>query len=312
MNSFCFYVPGAYTLKIRMKSWNKRLGLFCYHIVPTYFLSCFIAGFPLWAYLVTIVAFYTLYEIGYIYNDAETIKKEVSPSLRLTDAELQYYERNKWTVYVFRLFFFSVLFFMELSILGTSVLLAFCLILAELVVFLIYNNVRGRKSLPVFFFLELGKYVPFAFLHQIQNKISLWAALFCIYAFPNTVERLAFKRYGFVWMQRLLPNEKALLLFRLLFSSCILIVCYTVEQMRTFLPLFIFLFCFRLLAWLNKNFKSIIKMISVCLASYNGGKYLKKQLNSILSQLGDDDEIVVSDDGSTDNTVDVVNSGGVE
>ena len=54
-------------------------------------------------------------------------------------------------------------------------------------------------------------------------------------------------------------------------------------------------------------------MISVCLATYTGGKYLKKQLNSILSQLGDDDEIVVSDDGSTDDTVDVVNSeGGVE
>ena len=310
MNSFWFYVPGAYTLKIRMKSWNKRLGLFCYHIVPTYFLSSVIADFPIWAYLVAIVAFYTLYEIGYIYNDAETIKKEVNPSLRLTDADLQYYERNKWAVYVFRLFFFSILLFTGLSILGTRVLLSFFLILAELLVFLLYNNVRGRKSLPVFFLLELGKYVPFAFFHYVQTNLFVWVAVVCIYAFPNTVERLSFKRYGFVRMQRLLPDEKALLLFRLLFCSCMLVVCCIVGQMRIFLPLFIFLFCFRLLAWINKNFKSIIKMISVCLATYTGGKYLKKQLNSILSQLGDDDEIVVSDDGSTDDTVDVVNSEG--
>lgn len=43
-------------------------------------------------------------------------------------------------------------------------------------------------------------------------------------------------------------------------------------------------------------------MISVCMATYNGRKYLKEQLDSILSQLGPDDEVIVSDDGSTDGT----------
>lgn len=47
--------------------------------------------------------------------------------------------------------------------------------------------------------------------------------------------------------------------------------------------------------------------ISVCIATYNGELYLKEQLHSILSQLGTDDEIVVSDDGSTDSTLDIVN-----
>lgn len=47
--------------------------------------------------------------------------------------------------------------------------------------------------------------------------------------------------------------------------------------------------------------------ISVCLASYNGEKYIKEQINSILSQLKQDDELIISDDGSSDKTIAVVN-----
>ncbi|MFQ6792060.1 MAG: glycosyltransferase family 2 protein [Thomasclavelia sp.] len=47
-------------------------------------------------------------------------------------------------------------------------------------------------------------------------------------------------------------------------------------------------------------------MISVCMATYNGEKYIKDQLLSILSQISDNDEIIISDDGSTDNTKDIV------
>ena len=47
-------------------------------------------------------------------------------------------------------------------------------------------------------------------------------------------------------------------------------------------------------------------MISVCLATYNGESFLKEQLTSILKQLGDDDEVVVSDDGSTDLTLTIL------
>ena len=47
-------------------------------------------------------------------------------------------------------------------------------------------------------------------------------------------------------------------------------------------------------------------MISVCIATHNGERYVKEQLESILSQLGPDDEVVISDDGSTDKTIDVI------
>ena len=49
-------------------------------------------------------------------------------------------------------------------------------------------------------------------------------------------------------------------------------------------------------------------MISVCIATYNGEKYLRQQLDSILAQIGKDDEIVISDDCSTDGTLELLQS----
>lgn len=47
-------------------------------------------------------------------------------------------------------------------------------------------------------------------------------------------------------------------------------------------------------------------MISVCVATYNGEKYIEEQLNSILKQLSEYDEVVISDDGSTDHTIPII------
>lgn len=43
--------------------------------------------------------------------------------------------------------------------------------------------------------------------------------------------------------------------------------------------------------------------ISVCLASYNGAAHVREQVDSILADLGPDDEVVVVDDASRDGTV---------
>lgn len=48
--------------------------------------------------------------------------------------------------------------------------------------------------------------------------------------------------------------------------------------------------------------------ISICIATYNGSKYIREQIDSILPQLGESDEIIISDDSSTDNTLEIVRS----
>ncbi len=48
--------------------------------------------------------------------------------------------------------------------------------------------------------------------------------------------------------------------------------------------------------------------ISVCMATFNSEKYLELQINSILSQLGKNDELIISDNGSSDRTIEIIKS----
>lgn len=50
------------------------------------------------------------------------------------------------------------------------------------------------------------------------------------------------------------------------------------------------------------------RMVSVCIATYNGENYIYQQLESILKQIGDGDEVIISDDSSTDRTLEIITS----
>jgi glycosyltransferase involved in cell wall biosynthesis len=49
-------------------------------------------------------------------------------------------------------------------------------------------------------------------------------------------------------------------------------------------------------------------MISVCMATKNGAPYLREQMDSILRQLSAGDELIISDDHSSDHTVSLIQS----
>lgn len=49
-------------------------------------------------------------------------------------------------------------------------------------------------------------------------------------------------------------------------------------------------------------------MISVCMATFNGEYFIKEQIDSIINQISDCDELIISDDASTDNTINIIKS----
>ena len=49
-----------------------------------------------------------------------------------------------------------------------------------------------------------------------------------------------------------------------------------------------------------------INKISVVMTSYNGEKYIREQLDSIITNITENDELIIGDDGSTDNTISII------
>lgn len=49
-------------------------------------------------------------------------------------------------------------------------------------------------------------------------------------------------------------------------------------------------------------------MISVCMPTFNGEKFIRQQLDSILNQSVSIDELIISDDSSTDSTIEIIKS----
>ena len=49
-----------------------------------------------------------------------------------------------------------------------------------------------------------------------------------------------------------------------------------------------------------------MKKVVVLLSSYNGEKYIRRQMDSILNQSYESIELIIRDDGSTDDTVSII------
>ena len=56
----------------------------------------------------------------------------------------------------------------------------------------------------------------------------------------------------------------------------------------------------------DKRAFMVDKMISIAMATYNGEKYIREQLDSILAQTFQNWELIISDDSSTDSTVKII------
>ena len=56
----------------------------------------------------------------------------------------------------------------------------------------------------------------------------------------------------------------------------------------------------------DKENKILSDKCSIVMATYNGEKYLREQIETILSNMRDYDELVISDDGSKDNTIKII------
>ena len=96
-----FCVPLVYLFRTRP---HAVVSLFFTHLLPIVFLYGMQTGFTVQTLalsLSTLLIVECVYEIGYIQNDTETVKRDDSPTWRLNGTELDFYYQHKRVVYIF-------------------------------------------------------------------------------------------------------------------------------------------------------------------------------------------------------------------
>lgn len=185
--SLVFFLPGAYTKHSRHKYLKNIFGFSMKYFLP-------ILLFLAWrdhSFLRLILGFvltYDLYEIGYIENDCETIKKEDNPTMRLSAEDFAFYERYKVIIYLARVVI-AIAIGLYLLIWDSVNLLIVSFPLLLIPIYLIYNRIRCRWNLILHAILMFIRYyapvliatryfcwtdvLAFLFVYPIKGMIEL-------------------------------------------------------------------------------------------------------------------------------------------
>lgn len=275
-----FYIPYMTTIQTHYHSINKVIVYFITYVIPE-FLIVFFQNYSMhidWKlyliFIISFTSFVNLYEIGYIYNETETIKKETDPTKRLNEEQLAHYESRKIFIYMER-FFVTVLLNVALAFLvsKTSLLLFSLEEVITLAVFFLYNSVRGgRITQAIYFLLSSLKYLAPVFC--FSEKINLSIVLSCIFCFPivRTLEykahygsesnvNLFFRKYIIKYDINRIPIFRVFATFVILMCAILLYIFRICNMIPIILCAYMFLYRFFL--WsavkLGANFKGYLK-----------------------------------------------------
>lgn len=197
-----FFIPFVFTKRTRYNSANKIAVYFITYLIPLFMIS-FLQGYPqsfssvsfYLSFFLALVSYVNLYEVGYIYNECETIKKEKNPTKRLADSQLEFYEKHKAFIHAERFIVSIVLNLLLLFFISKKSVLFFSTAeLATLLIYYIYNNVRGKITQFVYFFLSMMKYSSLIFINSEKLSLSVFIAAVFVFPIVRTMEYKA--HYG--------------------------------------------------------------------------------------------------------------------
>ena len=218
-----FYIPFAYLYGVRLRSVPKLLSWLLLYILPTAFYS----ALDVLSYTLVLFATFTLYELGYMFNDSIAVQHESQPSLRLTDTQTAYFFAHRYLI-IFTRLLIAALCLALLSLLHSFTPSLLCALAIMLILFTYYNRWRNRYNVFLYIWLVFSRYIPFMCL-AAHNGID-YILLFVSYPLLIGLERFSMPAYRWPFMRRLIPNEEAKARFRVAYYVLALLVlvpyCY--------------------------------------------------------------------------------------
>lgn len=180
-----FYCPLFYAYRSR---YNQKYGLgilgFTFkYLVPTSLVVFLSKIFDVTNMGIGLFLIYNLYEIGYIQNDCETIKREEFPKLRLSSLEIQFYERQKSFIYLVRCIVGMLLSYLLFSRGLNPIYILFIWLLIP--TYLLYNSMRNKWNLIIHAVLMFIRYYGLVLI--ATNRFVFIEALCVLFLYPVPV-----------------------------------------------------------------------------------------------------------------------------
>jgi len=179
-------------------------------------------------YLLLTLLVYSLYEVGYLWNDTYTIRKEKNPTLRLNHKELAYVLSHKSTIYEIRLLLavFITLYVLMEHDWSTGSLRAILAAWSILLVYALYNTVRGHLSFVLHLLLLMLRYTSAWLLVSKGSLLSMLMLTLFIFPLPIMMEIVAKGKFGITYRftSWYLKDYSKRYLFRLKYYSLLCLV----------------------------------------------------------------------------------------
>ncbi|PSL01252.1 wbuO protein [Cecembia rubra] len=254
-----FVIPFYYLSYSRLKSLPEKLSLVW--IYPL-FLMVFLFGFyqleinpHFFSFFLAFVAWISIYEIGYLENDALTIKKEAHPNFRINQEDIDLINKNfrriAWIRILIFMGFTSSLYHFNFCSIEQIVWFVSIVIFARFF-FYLHNVIRSRWNIISYFFLCLSKYWVFPILYLgLGHGFDPYLIVLCCFPVLRTIEHAVKPKYKISWLKKLVGS---LDVFRVKYYSIVLLFSFLISCGFSFTPILIYsiayFYIFRLGVWM--------------------------------------------------------------
>lgn len=257
-----FILPFVYLFNSRFPRRVERISWILINPIALFLVTCLLSDLSLnnhiLLFVLAFLAWQSLYEIGYIYNDVFTTKKEVDPTLRLGKREAIFIKRRFALIVAFRLVIvalasLSVFWLDQYKSLDLNVLWFFGILGLSGLAFVAHNSIRNQFNIITFGVLSATKYsaLPLLMVAEGQEIVGLLVSL-TMFPLVRTLEHATKNKYSVDWLRKIVGD---LSLFRVKYYvvalglACVAYWFIADDNVAVFIPVYSYFLVYRIVVW---------------------------------------------------------------
>lgn len=271
LSPYKFFIPGFYLFISRLKTVPEKISWVAVNPIPIFVVSCIVSDglafiFPLpflFCFAAGFLAWQSMYEVGYLQNDAFTIDRELTPTLRVSEDAVAYIRLNFYRILLVRLVITACLVWAMCAIsyeYGLPVNLKdyIAVLIVGACSFVCHNSIRSRANIITYFFLSCSKYLALPVLFFLEGNFLLFMlVVVMVFPFIRTLEHGRKNKYRLFLLRKLFKDvDFARVIYYFLGGAIFALLCFEYGGEEFFLGfvVFCYFFIFRVFAFIFSRF----------------------------------------------------------